>query len=224
MMSGTGPPYPRFAPGAGPGQNGIGLFRIGISPLGEIPAWDPWSQIVSQYANSQAIDDLLLSFNSAMDQTENIESIFDLIWNIATAQGYGLDVLGRILNIKRTIPIGGSTSYLGFNEAGSFTGFGQGILYSGGTVTTNFTLVDQDYRTLLYAKAASNITDGSIPSVNQILLTLFPGRGACFVADGLNMSITYTFNFTLSAVELAIVQFSGVLPTASGVTPNVSHR
>lgn len=220
----TGPNYPRYPTGTAPGGNGIGQFVIGVSPLGDIPSWDVWVQIISQYANSDRIDAVIQSFNEAMDQTENIENLYDFIWNIETAVGYGLDVLGRILNIKRTIPIGGSTTYLGNEEAGSWTGFGQGILYSGGGTTTNFTLLDPDYRTLLYAKSASNITDGSIPAVNQILLTLFPGRGACFVADGLNMTLTYTFEFSLSPVELAIVQFSGVLPTSAGVIPNISHH
>jgi len=220
----SGPAYPRYPAGAGPGQNSIGQFSIGVSPLGDIPSWDPWVQVISQYANSAAIDALILSFNDALDQTENLENLYDAIWNIATAVGYGLDVLGRIVGIKRTIPIPGVATYLGMEEAGSWTGFGQGGFYSGGGTTTNFTLSDPDYRTLIYAKAASNITDGSIPSVNQILLTLFPGRGACFVADGLNMSLTYTFDFTLNPVELAIVQFAGVLPTAAGIIPNIVHR
>lgn len=220
----SGPAYPRYPAGAGPGQNSIGTFVIGVSPLGDIPSWDPWVQVVSQYANSAAIDALILSFNEATDQTQNIESLFDMVWNIQTAVGYGLDVLGRIVGIKRTIPIQGSATYLGNEEAGSWTGFGQGILYSGAGTTTNFSLSDSDYRTLIYAKAASNITDGSIQAVNQILLTLFPQRGACFVADGLNMSLTYTFEFALSPVELAIVQFSGVLPTAAGVIANISHH
>lgn len=214
----SGPPYPRAVIGSG-----IGIFAIGISPIGDVSPWDPWVQIISQYGNSDKIDDLILSFNAAIDQTQNFSNLYDMVWNIATAQGYGLDVWGRIVNVKRTIPIPGTATYLGNKEANSWTGFGQGILYSGsGGTVTNFTLSDSDYRTLIYAKAASNITDGSIPSVNQILLTLFPQRGACYVADGLNMSLTFTFDFALNPVELAIVQFSGVLPAATGVIPNVS--
>jgi hypothetical protein len=218
----SGPPVPRFAPGAAPGQNGIGTFIIGSSPIGDIPAWDPWAQIVSQYGNSDAIDALILSFNSALDQTQNIESLYDSIWNIQTAIGYGQDVIGRIVGVSRTLKFPGNVNYLGFEEATSFTGFGQGGFYSGGGTTTNFVLSDGDFRTLLFAKAAANITDGSIPSVNQILLTLFKGRGKCFVADGLNMSLTYTFQFQLNPVELAIIQQSNVLPSAAGIIVNVS--
>ena len=219
-MLGAGPPVPH--PNPAPGSNGIGLFQIGISPLGDIPSWDPWAQIVSQYGNSQAIDDLILAFNAAMDRTQIIETLFDCVWNVETAIGIGLDILGRIVGISRVLKFPGNVNYLGFNEATSFTGFGQGGFYTGGGTTTNFSLSDNDFRTLIFAKAASNITDGSIPSVNQILLTLFKGRGACFVADGLNMSLTYTFKFQLNPVELAIVQQSGVLPTPAGVAVNIS--
>ena len=52
---------------------------------------------------------------------------------------------------------------------------------------------------------------------NAILLALFPNRGDVFVTDDGNMSMTYTFNFALSAVEAAIVTQSGVLPKPSGV-------
>jgi hypothetical protein len=43
------------------------------------------------------------------------------------------------------------------------------------------------------------------------------------VADGLNMSLTYTFNFALNPIEVAIIQESGVLPNPTGVIVNVVH-
>jgi hypothetical protein len=211
----TGPPYP---PSPAPGSNAIGAFKIGVSPIGDIPSFDPWVPIISEYKNSPVIDNLILSFNSAMDQTANLSNLFDLIWNVQTAEGYGLDVWGRIVGVQRTIFIPGTVQYLGFEEAGlSWTGFNQGIFYSGGFLTQNFTLDDADFKRLILAKAASNVCDGAIPSVNKILLALFPGRGACYVVDNQNMSVTYTFHFALSAVELAIVSQLNVLPTATGV-------
>lgn len=220
----SGPPYPRYAPGNFPGGNGIGQFIIGISPIGDIPAWDPWVQIIAQYANSNRIDEVIQSFNDAMDQTENFSNLYDCIWNIATAIGYGLDVWGRIVGVSRTLKLpAGSVTYLGNEEANSWTGFGQGGFYSGGGISSNYVLSDSDFRTLIYAKAASNISSGAIPAVNAILLSLFPNRGACYVADGLNMQLTYTFKFALNPIELAIVETSGVLPSAAGIVVNVSQ-
>lgn len=178
-----------------------------------------------QYANSPRLDAMITSFNAAIDQTENIENLYDMIWNIATAFGYGLDVWGRIVGVTRTlhVPIP-DAEFLGFEEAGSsWTGFGQGGFYSGGGTSTNFVLSDADFRTLILAKAAGNISNGSIPSVNSILLSLFPLRGVCYVADGLDMSLTYTFTFPLTPIELAIIQQAGVLPNAAGVVINVSQ-
>lgn len=217
----SGPPYPFPKP---PGSNAIGSFIIGVSPIGDIPAFNPWTTIISQYANSPILDAIITSFNAAMDQTENLDNFYDMVFNIATAQGYGLDVWGRIVNVARTVSIPGSAPYIGFEEAsGSWTGFGQAGFYSGGGISTNYILSDADYRTLIYAKAAGNISDGSIRSINQILLTLFPHRGACYVADNQDMSLTYTFQFALTPVELAIIRETGVLPSPAGIVVNIVH-
>ena len=58
-----------------------------------------------------------------------------------------------------------------------------GPFYTGQNLLSEYRLDDTDYRRLIYGKAAANICDGSIPSINRILLMLFPGRGNCFVTD-----------------------------------------
>lgn len=219
----SGPPYPHPNPAAG--SNAIGIGGIGTTlSIGDITIFDIWSTVISQYANSPILTGIITAFNSAMDFTVPIDNFYDMIWNILTAEGYGLDVWGRIVGVQRTISIPGSVQYLGFEEAGSsWTGFNQGILFSGGLLTQNFVLNDTDFRRTILAKAAGNISDGSIPSVNSILLALFPNRGKSYVADNRNMSLTYTFNFSLSAVEIAIVSQLNVLPSAAGVIINLSH-
>ena len=150
----------------------------------------------------------------------------------------------------------------GFAEAGDAQPFGQapfglhplylgvdpnaggGVFYAGGGITSNYTTSDLVYRTLIYAKAAANITSGSIPAINGILLRIFAGRGNCYVQEqpypdffgfaeagdaqpfgqgvfyaGQPMSrlnISYVFTFPLTPVDLAIVAQSGVLPSPMG--------
>ena len=221
-MTDTGPPYPH--PNPAPGSNAIGSFAIGISPIGTISTFDPWTTIISQYANSPVLDALILSYNAAVDETENLENFYDMIWNLATAVGYGLDVWGRIVGVARVLRIPGNVDYFGFNEAApSWSGFGQGGFYSGGGISTNYLLTDDQYRVLIFAKAAANISDGSIPTLNKILLGLFARRGVTYVVDGLDMSLTYTFKFVLTPVDLAIIQTSGVLPNPAGVVINIAQ-
>jgi len=246
-MTDTGPIYPS---GPQPGSNGLGLFQIGVSPLGTIPPFSIWSTVLSQYANSPILIQLIENIFEYLDQTKNFDTFFDAIWNIDTAQGVGLDCWGRIVGVNRVLQVE-TGNWFGFNEAlpGSYT-FGQGPFYSGSTLTENYALSDESYRQLIFAKAAANITDGSIPAINRILMTLFPNRGNAYVTDGFQggswfgfaesqnafgfnqasfyngqtietMVMTYTFTFQLSPVELAIVQQSGVLPKSTGVAASV---
>lgn len=178
--------------------------------------------ILSQYANSPIILAILTNFAEGVGQQADFERFYSLVWNVESAEGYGLDVWGRIVGVQRVlhIPIGG---YLGFDQATDAETFGEGIWYGHGTSTQNYALADSAFRTLILAKAALNITDGSIASTNSILMALFPGYGNCYVRDNLDMSITYVFGATLSPVDSAIVFQSGVLPRGAGVSFTVEQ-
>lgn len=219
----AGPPYPRYAPGSAPGGNAIGSFIIGGSPIGTIPSFDYWTTIISQYANSPILTQLVTNFFQYIDQTTNFDNFFDFIWNVDSAQGYGLDVWGRIVGVVRQVNVPGNIEYFGFAEggAGNYTGFNQDQFYSGAPVTNVFNLTDTAFRVLIFAKALANISDGSIKSINQLLLNLFPGRGNCYVIDNANMTMTYFFNFGLTQVEQVILEQTNVLPKPVGVAATV---
>ncbi len=188
-----------------------------------------WPQtVISQYTNSTSLLALLESIDEWISPDANFEAFYNLIWNVDTAVGYGLDVWGRIVGIVRTVTIT-NNYYFGFaqandptlvgtwGEAGS-TPSGHAPFYSGEPVTKNFVLADDAFRKLIFAKAAANITNGSIQSINAILMNiLFPGRGNAYVVDGLNMTMTYAFDFPLQPFEVSIVVASGVLPRSTGV-------
>lgn len=217
----SGPAYPR--PNPVPGSNAIGVFQIGVSPIGDIPSFDVWTTIISQFANSEILASLCTNFAQYLDQTLDFDSFFDTIWNVDTAIGRGLDIWGRIVGVQRVlqIPVGGR--YLGFEEAGGATvdPFGQSPFFAGDPLTNNYSMPDASFRVLIYAKALSNISDGSIPSINQLLLNLFSGRGNCYVVDNGDMTMTYMFKFLLTEVEAAILEQTGVLPKPVGVLANI---
>lgn len=179
-----------------------------------------WEQtVVSQYGNSPTTLRLIENFNDYIDPTVNIDLFYDKIFNVATAVGYGLDVWGRIVGVSRVLTIS-SAIYFGFAEPADSAEapFNQAPFYSGQPTTENFALTDEAFRELIYAKALANISDGSIGSINAILIALFGDSGVCYCTDGQDMTMTYHFDFILSPVQEAIVSASGVLPKPAGVT------
>ena len=220
-MIDTGPPYPN--PNPVPGSNAIGFGPVGVMQIGDIPTFDVWSTVISQYANSPILTGMITAFNAAMDLTKTVDDFYDMVFSVLTAAGYGLDVWGRIVVVPRTLSVAtGSVPTFGFNEPGNdWVGFNQAPFTQGQSLGSTVTLTDEQYRPLVLAKAATNIWDGSIPSLNKILLALFQGRGTPHVRDDGAMSMTYVFPFVLTPLDLAIVQGSGVLPQPAGVVINV---
>lgn len=207
-----------------PGSNAIGNFIIGVSPIGDISSFDVWKTVISQYANSEVLMQLIVGFDECVNPTVNLQSFFDSIWNVDTATGYGLDVWGRIVGVTRILNVGLPDTYLDFQESGlSGTSFGEAPFYNGDPLTNNFNLSDDAFRVLIFAKALANISDGSAKSINQLLMNLFPARGNAYVVDNLDMSIIYTFNFILTSVEQAILGQSGVLPKPTGVSATIEQ-
>jgi hypothetical protein len=216
----SGPPYPH--PIFVPGSNAIGSFTIGVSPIGTITIFDIWTTVISQYANSPILSQLCTDMGQYFDQTVDFDSFYDTIWNVDTAIGYGLDVWGRIVGVGRVLHVASPGRYFGFEEAGgSEDGFNQSPFFTGQTLTDNFYLSDDAFRILIFAKALSNICDGSIKAINQLLLNLFPNRGNAYVVDNLDMTMVYTFEFSLTPVEAAIMAQSGVLPNPVGVGTSI---
>lgn len=175
--------------------------------------------VISQYGNSPRILALIASFSDSIDPATDIDAFVRNIWNIDTATGYGLDVWGRIVNVKRSLKIpGASGRNFGFSEAGAGADpFGQTPFYGGAPAGDNYDLSDSDFRRLILVKALSNISDRSIPAFNTALLQLFPGRGNAYIADLGLMTAQLTFGFVLSPVERAILLQSGAFPGPTGV-------
>lgn len=179
---------------------------------------DVQKTVLSQYSCAPTLNVLIEAWNQTLDPTRLLETWFTNIWNLDTAQGYGLDVWGRIVGVERVLTLS-TDSFFGFAEPQDLTlqPFNAAPWYSGTQTTSNYRLSDEAFRQLINAKALANITDGSITSLNAILMTLFAGQGDVWVADSGTMTLTYTFNFAPSAVQVSLIQSSGVLMRPAGV-------
>ncbi|MDR3533952.1 MAG: DUF2612 domain-containing protein [Rhodopila sp.] len=184
--------------------------------------------IYSQFGNSPTIVQLITNMNTYLDPSANIDAFYDLVWNVDTAVGYGLDVWGRIVGVGRVLNLSTGV-FFGFEGPVSASGdpWNQAVFYNGQSLTANYALTDAAYRPLILAKALFNICDCSIPSINQIMVNMFgpngplPVAGNCYCTDTGSMTMTYTFGSALDPVQSAIVFQSGVLPRPCGVFATV---
>lgn len=147
-----------------------------------------------QYDNTKNINGLI---NYQIDfSTENVtrfwNSWYDDIFNIETANTFGLNLWGVFLGVNRP-------SYESNGQTISFT--------------------DEQYRTVLKGRIMLMNSNGSIPSFNKYLNFLFP-NGTTYVVDYHDMSVNMIFYYTPTDEELAIIQSDGFLPTPTGVKVN----
>lgn len=158
-----------------------------------------WSQtLLSRFADKPIIISLISSFNAAMDQTANLDAFLQYIWDVRTAVGNGLNIWGKIVNVSRVIP-------------------------SAPASLPPITLDDTDYQTLILVKAAANIGNVTVPTLNKLLQQIFAGSGLVFVQDNLNMTLTYVFLFNPSIEQLAIIENSGAMPRPAGVLVDYAY-
>jgi hypothetical protein len=179
--------------------------------------------IISQYANSATITQLVRNMNTYLDPRADFDTFFDCVWNVETAQGFGLDIWGRIVNISRELLIPAASLYFGFKDAlpGSYP-FGDQPFYDGTPpATQTYKLADDAYRQLILVKALANISATNAPAINQLLQNMFAGRGWCYVNDLGGMALRYTFEFDLTPYEFAIMTQSGALPRPAGVNASL---
>ena len=197
------------------------MFWGGLRPaLEPLPFFDYRETVISQYANSPTILQMVANFDQWIAPGQNLQSFYELIWDLDTAEGYGLDVWGRIVGVGRILELPGDQPFFGFEESTTELGFNQAPFYSGGNATSNFALTDAAFRVLILAKALANICNGSIPAINQILVNLFPGQQV-YVVDGENMTMEIVFTVAPTPVQLAIVENSGVIPKPAGVALSI---
>lgn len=187
--------------------------------------------IISQYANSPTLTQLIENMNGYIDPRADLIQFYNTVWNVDTAIGFGLDIWGRIVGVNRVIPIPGTEGSFGFENSDTppdwenFGSVGQpgvgGPFYAGQTSTGGFTLNDSAFRTLILTKALANIVATTAPALNQLIRNLFPGRGRAYTLDLGGMAMRYVFEFSLTTVEYAILRFSGVLPHPAGVLVSI---
>ena len=154
-------------------------------------ATDFEKHILWQYNNAPALNSLMQSKQAWYDVNHNNfwNDYINNVLNIATANEYGLSVWGAILQVPRTYIVNGVEE----------------------------TVDIEMYRNIIRARMLLLRTRATVPDINYFLKKIFGKYGNAYVIDNNNMSITYHFNFSLSNLQVAIMQSVILLPRPAGV-------
>lgn len=141
-------------------------------------SFDIEKTIQSQYAASEHIKALVNSFWEALDPEADIDLLYDKVINIDTAEGFGLDVWGRIVAIGRSyLAVDVNRKYFGFEPPSGVNNsrldnFNNAVFYK--QITGKVRLADPAYRTYILIKAMINIGTSSLADLNAMIKTMFP--------------------------------------------------
>ncbi len=174
--------------------------------------------ILSQYANSTKLVQLLRNFNDAVDPDKDIRKFIKEELDLDSCGTHGLDVWGIVVGAPRLINID-DDDWFGFYGS-EYQPFDEAPFYPGRSVTTVYRLDNEAYRKLIYYKAGCNIGNETIPDIDLMLATLFSEKtnGDIYAQDiGSPMHMRVMIGFEVTPVEIAIFKCYGGLLRPTGV-------
>ena len=146
-------------------------------------------------------------------------------YDVATAVGPQLDVLGKYVGLDRMIGDPAPLPYFGFwrysgsdCNANGFRSYVDarnptGVFFRSGFFgTRNTALSDASYALLLALKIILNSSDGTLASIQRFIAALVPG--AVSVKDNGDMTLTYTI---MGPISVSQTLLSAYLPRPMGV-------
>ena len=173
--------------------------------------------VQSQYAASPRILALAAQYWQLLDPTPSADLMISKMIDPSTAEGYGLDVWGRIVGIKRAlVPVGGE--YLAFAPPSSVTN-PDGNSWDNAPfnpVNSAGYASDAIYRVYVYVKAMLNIGNGSLADLNRYFSLLFPGSGIKIIHSGTMIIRVLDFNARLTAADILALRTLDWVPLGVG--------
>ena len=152
------------------------------------------------------------------------------VFNLVTANLFGLSVWSYILDMTLFVPLNPDAPdkpLWGFNAydptyptvENTYVNFGLGNF---STYNQNVILTVEEQRFILRLRYFQLVTRGAIPEINKFLHYLtstsnIVPNGDIWVLDGLDMTITYVFNFEISQGLREVIQTLDLLPRPAGV-------
>lgn len=119
--------------------------------------------IIYQYRNKpKARATIELLGSEAERILENVNDMMNQ-WDIDSARGFSLDIIGRRVGVNRILPAFVAKGYFGYVQTLDAKPWGEGVWYRYGDDTGgSLTLNDNDFRFLIKAKILKNLQNGTI--------------------------------------------------------------
>lgn len=176
--------------------------------------------IMSQYANSPRLMYIIESFTDAIDPSQFTQDFFDVVMNLNTAQGFGLDIWGRIVGIPRAVSYPNPEGeYFGFEDG--FYPFGDRPFYSNVGGNSAWELGDDAYRQIILVKAFANIIYATAPNINKLIKMIFKGKGYYQIIG--DMQANYVFEYILTPFERFLLTETTLMPRPCGVLVGIQE-
>lgn len=181
-----------------------------------------------QYNDATRLQSLLQEKKSWYEKnhTEFWKNWLRDVFDLRTADDFGLSVWGKILNESRDSYVAGAgIDYPAFGFGQYRKNFGNGNFRRAKSGYTQ--LETEQYRLLLRLKYFKLISRGTVPEINSFLNELFQNEGRVYVLDPLDMSfIVYVFTFAPSSWQRYILEDIDALPRPAGVGAKIRvvHR
>lgn len=137
------------------------------------------------------------------------------VFNIDTANKFGLSVWARILDISLGVDQDPQPAKFSFGFGQNHANFNNGNF---GVLQSFRQALSLEQQRLVIRMRYFQITcRPTVPEINEFLAFLFGGQGPAYVLDNLDMSMTYVFGFSPSSELMYVLENYNLLPRPSAV-------
>lgn len=157
---------------------------------------------------------------SLATQLESVSQAVRVMYNIDTAVGEQLNIIGRIVVVDRSF-VGSVQLFPGLFALTDGDEFGDtNAMFSGLTIDTDEQMSDDFYRLVIKAKIIKNNSDATADSILQGLNFLIPNADFIRLTDSEDMSFNVEFYGNITDLERYALLNATLVPKPQGVLFN----
>lgn len=140
------------------------------------------------------------------------------VFDISTANEFGLLVWARILNVPLFVEKPATVGKAAFGFGSNNQNFNNGNFARGAPGVVNLTT--EQKRLVIQLRYFQLTTRGAVTEINEFYTTVFE-EGAVYVDDNLDMTADYFFTFSPSSAIRFVLENFDLLPRPAGVGLNI---